>query len=83
MKYDPKSNTFHISATDMQLAFHSLLYSMRNIRKMAGLPLDKYKHDGPLTDACYAQKGILDAANHLGIEMGGEWGEEIDLRENK
>jgi len=53
---------------------------MRHIRLQAGLPLDRYRQEGGLTDADHAMKAILDAAKALGIEMEAEWGEQLDLR---
>jgi len=80
MKYHAPTNQFTVAAADLQSAVYSLTYAMRHIRHMAGLPLDKYRQDGPLSDADHAQRGIIDAAKKLGIDMGAEWGSELDLR---
>jgi hypothetical protein len=48
---------------------------------MAGLPLDKYRQDGPLSNADHAQRGIIDAAKKLGIDLGADWGSDLDLRD--
>jgi hypothetical protein len=80
MNFNPKSKSFEINLLNIEMAYNSLIYSIRNIREMAGLPLDKYKKSGPLDPVDHAQKGILDAAKVLGIDMGAEWGDQLDVR---
>jgi hypothetical protein len=82
MRYHAPTNQFTVSASDLQSAVDSLTYAMRHIRKLAGLPLDKYNQDGPLSDADHAQRGIIDAANRLGIDLGADWGSDLDLRDS-
>jgi len=81
MKYDPINGQFKITPDSAKLAAYSLLYAMRNIRELAGLPLEPYNNEGPLTPAEHAQKGIIDAAKHLGFDIGPEWGNQYDLRD--
>lgn len=81
MTYDPKTKTLRVSPDDMSRAYGYLMYALKNIRVAAGLPLDAYKKPGPLEPADFAMKGILDAGEALGIEMGARWGHELDLRE--
>lgn len=82
MKYNAKTKGFSVTAEEMKLAAGSFYYALRHIRQLAGLPLDRYKSDGPLDHAAHAQRGILDAAKTLGIDLGAEWGEDLDLRED-
>ena len=82
MIYDAKTKRFTVSAQEMQLAAGSFYYALRHIRELAGLPLDRYERDGALENADHAQRGILDAAKTLGIDLGAEWGEDLDLRED-
>lgn len=81
MKYIASSKSFTITEKELQHASYCLLWAIKHIRIIAKLPLDKYKkeHVG-LTDADFAQKGILDAANAMGIDLGAEWGEQLDVR---
>ena len=80
MKYHAKSKQFTVNATDLNIASDCLFHALRSIRKASNLTLDRYKQDGCLTHADHAQKGVLDAAEMLGIDMGAKWGHELDLR---
>lgn len=80
MKYDPFKNTITITPEEAQRAAHLMIYALRNIREMAGLPLDKHERPGMLEPVDHAQRGILDAAKALGMDLGAEWGNELDLR---
>lgn len=82
MNYNPKSKSLQLSTSDIDKAASSLLYAMKCIREMACLPLKTYKRKGPLELPDHAQKSILDAANYLGIDLGGQWGEQIDVSED-
>lgn len=79
MKFHAPTGEFTVDANDMKMAAHSFRYAIRSIRELAGLPMGKYRKDGPLESADHAQKGILDAAKALGIDMGAEWGHELDV----
>lgn len=79
MKFHAPTNQFTVEASDLKMAARSFEYSIRHIRALAGLPMGKYQRDGLLTPADHAQKGILDAAKALGIDMGAEWGNDLDV----
>jgi hypothetical protein len=80
MKYDPLKNRIVITPEEAQMAAGYLMYALRNIREAAGLPLDKHERSGCLEPADHAQRGILEAAKALGMDLGAEWGNELDLR---
>lgn len=81
MTFDPKTKTLRVTPDSMKRAYHSLMYAMMHIRLASNLPLDKYESSTPtLESADFAMKAILDAAEHLGIEMDARWGNELDLR---
>ena len=80
MTYDPKTKTLRVTPESMERAYHDLMWAMKNIREAFGLPLDKYEKPGQLEAPDFAMKGILDAAEALGIEMDARWGNELDLR---
>jgi len=82
MKYDPMKNRITITTEEAQLAAGCLIYALRSIRELAGLTLDKYERTGLLEPADHAQRGILEAAKNLGIDLGAEWGNQLDLRES-
>lgn len=77
--YHAPSKGFTIDLSDLTSATYDLFYSLKNIRELAGLPMTKYEREGFLTKADHAQKGIIDAAKALGIDLGASWGNEIDL----
>lgn len=81
MRYNAQSESFEISPENLKLAAYALEHALHHIRKIAGLPLDKYERTGCLTSADHAQKGIIDAGKAVGIYLGADWGNELDLRE--
>lgn len=80
MTYNAQSKRFEIGTKNIERAAFLLRHAMKNIRLATNLPLDKYKQEGGLTNADHAQKNIISAAQELGIDLGAEWGNEIDLR---
>lgn len=82
MNYHAQSRQFTVSHKDIQMAADSFIYAIRNIRLAAGLPLTRYKREGGmLEDHDHAMKGIIDGAKALGIDLGAEWGEDLDVSE--
>lgn len=79
MKYHAPTNSLTIGVQDFANASFYLLYALRKIRESAGLPITPYVRSGPLQDADHAMKGIIDAAKALSIDLGAEWGNEIDV----
>jgi hypothetical protein len=79
MNYYAPTKKFTNELREIENATLLLLYALRHIRQLAELPLTKYKRSGQLTHADHAQKGILDAAKELGIDLGARWGENLDL----
>ena len=73
MKYHAPTKQFTISQKDLESATYSFLYAIRHIRDLACLPHTPYTQAGLLSDADHAQKGIIDAAKFLGIDLGAEW----------
>jgi hypothetical protein len=83
MKYHAPTKQFTVSPDALARASSSLLYAMGHIRDMAKKPRKPYKSDGALTPCDYACKGIIDAAKDLGINLGADWGHELDLTSEK
>ena len=81
MKFIAKSRSFAITQKELEMAGYYLLDAIRNIRELAGLPMDKYPRDGMLEPADFAQRGIILAADAMGIDLGAEWGNQLDVRE--
>lgn len=81
MKFDPIKKSFTISEQDLILTYHTLIFALENIRKMANLPLDKYERKHAcLEPVDFAQKAIIDAMNTIGLKVNASWGEQLDLR---
>jgi hypothetical protein len=81
MKYHAPTKQFVVSKDNFDYAALSLVYSIQNIRKLANLPMAKYAREGLLTPADHAQKGLLDAAKAMGIDLGADWGNDLDVTE--
>lgn len=79
MNYIAKSDCFSVTQENLRFASMCFLHAIKDIRKHAGLPLSPYKKDKALEWYDYAQRSILEGAKTLGIDLGGEWGEQIDL----
>lgn len=78
MTFDPMKGLIQVHPEDAKTACLNLLCAIRNIKRAAGLPLTPYKSDGSLTNADHAMHNILTGAEHLGIDLGARWGNEID-----
>lgn len=81
MDYHAPTKKFVLNIRDIESATYSFIYALRNIRQSNGLPLTKYERDVVLTEADHAQKGIIDGAKYIGIDLGANWGNELDLTE--
>lgn len=80
MRYNAQTDCFEIKPEELKRAAGHMYYALRNVRTLAGLPLDKYEQKGGLQPADHAQCGIINAAAAVGIYLGAEWGNELDLR---
>jgi hypothetical protein len=79
MKYIPKYNAFVVTQQELQMGSDAILYAMRKYRQALKLPIGKRKHDGPLEDYDHAERAIIEGLKSLGIDLGVEWGEQLDL----
>ena len=81
MRYHAQTGQFIINVKAIEMIALQIPYIIKQIRLSAGLPLDKYKKDGPLTPADHAMHAVLELADRIGIDMGARWGEELDVRD--
>lgn len=79
MKYHAQTQEFSVSKDDLDKASRSFLCAIKRIRTVAGLPLGKYEIDGLLNDVDHAQRCIIDGAMSMGIDLGAQWGNELDV----
>jgi hypothetical protein len=81
MKYHAPTGQFTVEKKALDMASHAFLFAIKQIRINDDLPLCKYKTTGPMLASDHAMKAIIDGARHLGIDLGAEWGNEIDQSE--
>lgn len=81
LKYHAPTDSFVISSDSLKNAAHHIRGAMKAIRECANLPLDRYESPGALTPADHAQQRLIALARDLGIDLGAEWANEIDLRD--
>lgn len=71
MQFHAPTGQFVVAPADLKHAALLMRESLKNIRKLAGLPLDRYERDGGmLVPADFAQIYIVECANVLGIDLG-------------
>lgn len=56
-----------------------MLYAMASIRKEMNIPLPAREDNTSLAPIDHIEKGIIDALLKIGIDLGVEWGCELDL----
>lgn len=79
MRYNFQSKAFTISENDLHLAALNGLYAIQRIRVFAGTPLTKTERTGALSDVDHAEKAVIDALKAIGIDLGADWGHELDV----
>jgi hypothetical protein len=70
MRYSAPHNAFILTQEELQRAATNLRYAIHGIRKLAGRPTVRSKHEGPVDTYYMAELGVLDAAKELGIDLG-------------
>lgn len=81
LKYHAQADGLIISTDILKRTAFNIRGSMKAIRELAGLPLDRYDVPGALSPADHAQQRLVTLARDLGIDLGSQWANEIDLRE--
>lgn len=78
MTFNPTKGVLQITAAEASLAGAGFLYAIKKIKQANNLPLTPYKVDRAMNDAEHAMYAILHSAEHLGLDLGSTWGNEID-----
>lgn len=78
MTFNAKNGLLQLSPDDAKAASANFLCAIRNIKRAANIPLTPYKSDGPLSYADHAMHNLITGAEHLGIDLGARWGNELD-----
>lgn len=79
MLFHAPTGQFTVPASNLDNASHLFRHAIRHIRELAKRPLTPYNRNGELRHEDYAMKGIIDAAKMLGIDLGADWGNELDV----
>lgn len=69
MKYNPKKKALMVPVADAEQVHFLLTYALRNLRKLADLPLTPYQTGGPLTPHDSAAIAIIEMAERLGLDF--------------
>jgi hypothetical protein len=78
MKYHAPTQAFTVEPEHLAQSTGYALYAIRKIKEAAGLPLTPYKRTVALNNPDFAMRGIIDAFQRLGIDLGAQWGNDID-----
>lgn len=81
MEYSAIHDKFLVSQEDLRSFSREIRYAMADIRKELNVPLTPRKQDGGLERIDHIEKGILSASKAIGVDLGCEWGEKLDLSE--
>ena len=81
MKFHAPTRDFVVNVTAMAQSADELIWVIKHVRTMAGLPLEPYRHVGAMESAQFAEQGILDAASRLGIDLGATRHGQLDVRD--
>lgn len=82
LKYHAQADGLVISTDILKQTAINILGSMKSIRELAGLPLDRYEMSVAMSPADHAQQRLVTLARDLGIDLGSQWANEIDLRDH-
>lgn len=78
--FNAQTQNLEIPLETLRRVSGELVYTLRSIREIAGKPMGKYKREGPLEPVDHAQRAVIDLAKAIGINLGADWGDQIDLR---
>lgn len=70
MNYDPKIKALTLKTSDLDAVYLNLMYTLKQLRELAGLPLNSYKRDGLLDTHDFAAMAVVEAGMSLGIDFG-------------
>lgn len=81
MKYHAPTKQLTFSIDGVERAAIYFLHAIKQIRKLAKRPLEPYKLPGALRPDDHAMKFVIDGANAIGIDLGAQWGNDLDVRD--
>lgn len=78
MNFHAQTGQFTVSQEQLKLASSHLFYAIRQIKEAAKMPLHPFKRETCLESPDFAMCGIISAAKALGIDLGANFGNDID-----
>lgn len=82
MKYSAVHKGLVVKQSDLERLANSAIEAMRIYREVTNTPLGKRERKGPLSGIDHAERELLLGLNALGVDIGAQWGHELDLSEN-
>jgi hypothetical protein len=79
VRFHAPTGQFTVEAERLKFAATCFRHALCAIRELAGLPLTRYERNGALTSADHAQRAVIEGAESVGIDLGGRYGNEIDV----
>ncbi len=79
MEYSAVHNKLLITPEELKRFSNEIRYAMADIRKELKVPLTSRKKDGGLERIDHIERSILQACKNIGIDLGAEWGDKLDL----
>ena len=79
MTYDAKKKAVVIPVADLDRVEGNIIYALRHIRQVSGRPLTPHKRPAQMDDYDHINAAIMNIAKSIGLEMGAEWAEELDV----
>ena len=69
MKYNPRLKALVVSTGELDHTYFLINHALKCLRESAGLPLSKYRREGPLTPHDHAAMALIELGMNLGIDF--------------
>lgn len=80
MKYSAVHKSIIVETEDINRSIDGILCAMKKYRQACNVPLSRRKKQGgELSDFDFAERELLQSLKTIGIDMGADWGLDLDL----
>ncbi len=80
MKFSAVHNALIISPKELEAFANEIRYAMARTRILLKVPLTtRSRGECPLTDIDHLERSMIDACKSIGVDLGCEWGHQLDL----
>jgi hypothetical protein len=80
MKYSALHKSIIVETDDLNRSIDGILWAMKKYRLACNVPLTKRQNKkGHLSDFDLAERELLQGLKTIGIDMGADWGKDLDL----